>query len=177
VVQAVTTGVSVVEGRRIPWRADPRAERILRQVAVRLVPVRSRVDFRAVLAGRSPPSTLRPGARTLHTLLVNRDPGRTFDLASRLRPSAQEILRRFSPSSVASDIEAPVVAMHSIDDPAVPYGEAVRLTAALPEARLVQVRLFRHVDLRASSTREVAAALGELAEAWTFATWVLGVQE
>jgi fermentation-respiration switch protein FrsA (DUF1100 family) len=177
VVQAVTTGVSLVEGRSIPWRPDPRAGRILRRVTVRLAPVRSREDLRAVLAGRSPPSSLRPGARTLHALLVNRDPGRTAELASRLRPAAREVLRRFSPSSVVSDIEVPVVAMHSVDDPAVPYGEAVRLTAALPEARLVRVRLFRHVDLRASSTRGVAFALGELAEAWTFATWVLGIQE
>jgi pimeloyl-ACP methyl ester carboxylesterase len=177
VVQAVTTGVSVVDGRRIPWRADPRAEGILRQVAVRLAPVRSREDLRAVLAGRSPPSSLRPGARTLHALLVNRDPERTFALASRLRPDAREVLWRFSPSSVGPDIEVPVVAMHSLDDPAVPYGEAVRLTAALPEARSIGLRLFRHVDVRASSIPEVAAALGELAEAWTFATWVVAAQE
>jgi pimeloyl-ACP methyl ester carboxylesterase len=177
VVQAVSTGVSLVQGRRIPWRADPRAEGILREVAVRLAPARSRQELRAVLAGRSRPSSLRPGARALHALLVNDDPRRTGELASRLAPRARNLLRRFSPASVAGRIEVPVVAMHSVDDPAVPYGEAVRLAEGLPEARLARVRLFRHVDVRASSVREVAAALVGFTEAWSFATWMVAAQE
>lgn len=177
VVQAATTGVSLVDGRRIPWPADPRAEGILRDVAVRLAPEGSRGELRAALVGRTEPTSLRPPARALHALLTNRDPERTFELASRLGPEPRQAFRRFSPSSVASRIEVPVVAMHSIDDPAVPYGEALRLAAELPEARLVQVRLFRHVDVGASSAGEVADVLGDLTEAWTFATWVVSAQE
>lgn len=177
VVQAVTTGVSLVDGRRIPWPADPRARRVLREVAVRLVPKGGRMELRDALAGRRPPGSLRPEARAVHALLANRDPERTPELASGLSPEARGVLWRFSPSSVASRIEVPVVVMHSVDDPAVPFGEALRLADALPDSRVARVRLFRHVDLRASSVRDVVAALGQLAEAWRFATWVVAVQE
>jgi hypothetical protein len=177
VIQGVTTGVSVVDGRRYPWAAHPRADEILRRVALRLVPERERPKLRAALEGSGDPGSLSLEARALHALLVNRDPERTFELAARLHLDDLDALMRFSPSRVAESIEAPVVAMHSVDDPAVPFGEAVRLVEALPEARLVEVRAFRHVDLRGGSVGEVLGAIGDLLRAWRFATWVVGAQE
>ena len=177
VIQAVTTGVSVVDGRRHRWPEHPRADEILEDVMVRLAPRGTREALRAALAGSRDPSSLAPEARAIHDLLVNRDPARTAGLASRLDPGDRGTLWRFSPASVASRIEVPVAAMHSVDDPAVPFGEALRLSAALPEARVAEVRLWRHVDLEASSVPEVTAAMGELMEAWRFATWVVAAQE
>jgi pimeloyl-ACP methyl ester carboxylesterase len=167
----------VVDGERHPWAAHPRADEILQRVALRLVAKRTRPELRAALDGSGEGRSLPPDARALHALLLNRDPDRTFELAARLDPSDRGVLRRFSPSSVAGRIEVPVVAMHSVDDPAVPFGEAVRLSRALPGSRLVEVRLFRHVDLRGDSTREVIAVMGDLLRAWRFATWVVGAQE
>jgi fermentation-respiration switch protein FrsA (DUF1100 family) len=177
VIQAVTTGVSVVDGTRFRWPEHPRADEILENVMVRLAPKGTRESLRAALAGSREPSSLAPEARAIHDLLVNRDPARTGELASRLDPGDRGTLLRFSPASVASRIEVPVAAMHSVDDPAVPFGEAVRLEAALPEARVEEVRLFRHVDLEASSVPDVTAAMGQLVEVWRFATWVVAAQE
>ena len=177
VIQGVTTGVSVVDGGRYPWAAHPRADEILQRVALHLVAQRTRPELRAALDGSGAGRSLPPDARALHSLLVNRDPDRTFELAARLDPSDRGVLRRFSPSSVGGRIEVPVVAMHSVDDPAVPFGEAVRLSRALPGSRLVEVRLFRHVDLRGVATREVLAVMGDLLRAWRFTAWVVGAQE
>jgi pimeloyl-ACP methyl ester carboxylesterase len=177
VIQAVTTGVSVVDGNPYRWPEHPRADEILEDVMVRLAPRGSRKALRSALAGSKAASSLSPEARAIHDLLANRDPARTEELASRLDPGDRGTLWRFSPASVASRIDVPVAAMHSVDDPAVPFGEAVRLAAALPEARMAQVRLFRHVDLEASSVPEVTAAMGDLVEAWRFATWVVAAQE
>jgi hypothetical protein len=65
--------------------------------------------------------------------------------------------------------------MHSMDDPAVPFAEAIRLRRAMPEARLVVVRGFRHVDF--SSAGGASRALGDLVRAWRFATWLIAAQE
>lgn len=175
VIQAVTTGTSVVEGRSYPWTPHPLADEILDRVAVRLAPPAARDELRSALRGETPASDLPPEARGIHALLTNRDPRRTFALADRLPPEARAVLARFSPSTVADRIDTPVVAMHSTVDPAVPYGEAVRLVRGLPRTRLVTVRGFQHVDFRAP-TGWLAAA-GDLLDAWRFGAWVLEPQE
>jgi pimeloyl-ACP methyl ester carboxylesterase len=177
VIQAVTTGVSLVDGARVPWQGHPLARAILQEAALSLVTERSRPALRRALEGEGSAGTLPKGAQAVFDLLANRDPTATFDLAARLPDRAQEFLARFSPASVADRIRVPVVAMHSTDDPAVPYGEALRLKQGLPEARLVTVRSFRHVDLEASGPGGVAALVGDLLDAWTFTTWLLEPQE
>ena len=174
VIQAVTTGVSIVGDRRIPWNGPPEARAILEEGAADLAPAASRAGLAEALARRDP-SDLSADGRALYELLVNRDPERTRELVARLSPRARRVFERFSPSSVAGGIEAPVIAMHSLDDPAVPFAEAIRLSRGLPEARLVVVRGFRHVDFRAR--RDLGTALGDLRGAWRFASWLLAAQE
>ncbi|HEV3475369.1 MAG TPA: alpha/beta hydrolase [Actinomycetota bacterium] len=176
VIQAVTTGVSLVGGTRVPWEGHPLAGALLQEAAISLIPEDARPPLRAVLEGRAEAASLPPEARGLHDLLTNRDPAATFELAERLPDRTREFLTGFSPSSVAGDIRVPVVAMHSSDDPAVPYGEAIRLARAMPTARLVTVRTFRHVDLEAGPGG-VRSLLGDLWDAWTFTSWVLEPQE
>jgi pimeloyl-ACP methyl ester carboxylesterase len=173
VIQAVTTGVSIAGGESVAWEGHPLARDILVHHAVELAPAADRAALRSVLEGGGDPSGLAPEARAIFDLLRNRDPGRVEDLAARLAPEAREVLERFSPSSVASGIEARVVAMHSTDDPAVPYGEALRLRRALPGAQLITVRSFRHVDFRAEGGGGWGSALSDLWDAWRFASLVL----
>jgi hypothetical protein len=175
VIQAVTTGASLVDGRLVPWQAPPSAAAILDAGAPQLAPEGSRDALRAALDGGADLRALDPGARAVYELLTNRDPARTPDLAEALPPDARALLARFSPASVAERIRVPVIALHSVDDPAVPYSEAIRLTTGLPQVRLVTVRSFRHVDLRTTTGWMGVAA--DLWDAWRFASWLLDAQE
>jgi pimeloyl-ACP methyl ester carboxylesterase len=175
VLQAVTTGVTEVEGARFPWVTHPQAERILREQVVELVPEADRPALEEALAGGGTGEALRPGPRAVLDLLANRDPARTAELIWRLPSDLRGLLRRFSPSAVAARLEAPVVAMHSIDDPAVPYGEAIRLVRGVPGARLVSVRGFRHVD--PTSGGGLVRAAADLLALWRFGGWLLASQE
>jgi pimeloyl-ACP methyl ester carboxylesterase len=175
VVQAVTTGSSIVAGERLEWHGDPMAGEVLEKVALELASPRVRKRLRAALDGRLPASELSKGALALHDLLQNRDPERTYAIAERLTPSARALFDRFSPSSVAAEIRVPVVAMHSTADPAVPYAESGRLVRGLPGTRLVTVGSFRHVDFETPSGW--GAAAGDLFGAWKFATWLLSPGE
>jgi pimeloyl-ACP methyl ester carboxylesterase len=174
VLQAVTTGASVVAGRRYPWQGPPQARGILEEGATDLLPPAARDEARRALA-TGDPEGLEGEARALYDLLVNRDPARTASLAARLPEEVRRLLREFSPSSVAGRIDVPVIAMHSLEDPAVPLAESVRLLRALPGTRLVLVRGFRHVDF--GSAGGLGVALGDLFAAWRFASWLLESQE
>ncbi len=177
VVQAVTTGVSLVDGRRIEWKPHPQASRLLMEYAVELAPEDARSRLRAALEGRVGRDALPAPARSIYDFLQNTDPSRTYPLARRLPQHAERLLRRFSPSSVAQRLRAPVIAMHSTDDPAVPYGEAVRLRSEVAGAKLFTVTLFRHVDFNATSLRDWRSAIGDLWSAWQFTSEVMRGQE
>lgn len=177
VIQAVTTGVSLVNGRRISWKPHPLASQILEDVVLRLAPPAGRAKLASALDGSITPDELPPPLRGFYDLLHNRDPERTYGLAARLPGPALEILARFSPSSVAADIATPVIVMHSVDDPAVPYGEALRIVEALPGTNLATVSLFRHVDFEPGSASDWFRAAGDLWRAWGFAGRLLGAQE
>jgi len=176
VIQAVTTGRSVVAGEAVPWEGHPLARDILERHAVELAPAASRQGLREALR-LDDPASLDPAGRAIYDLLSNRDPARTAELAERLDPEARALLDRFSPSSVAGRLTVEVVAMHSTDDPAVPYGEALRLARGVPRARLVTVRSFRHVDFRTDGAGGWLAAGADLWDAWRFTSWVLDAQE
>ncbi len=177
VIQAVTTGISLVDGQTIRWVGHPRAEEVLHEVAVRLAPAEARPELRSALSGASSSSELSAEAGALYELLKNDDPRRTFPLAQQLPDRTRELLRLFSPSSVASEVQAPVIAMHSKDDPVVPYGELLRLHAGLPAARCVSVSLFSHVDFHSGSPRAWLGAVGDFWTTWRFASWLLAAQE
>lgn len=174
-VQAVTTGVSQVEGRTIPWDAHPLAREILYARATELAPEPDRMQLIDALGGKGDPGALSPEVRALYDLLTNRDPSRTFRLAEGLGSEARRFLDRFSPATVARQIDVPVLAMHSTDDPVVPFGELTRLARGMPEAQTVAVSLFRHVDFDASSLRQWFEVLPDLWRLWHFSTWILTV--
>jgi hypothetical protein len=177
VIQAVSTGASLIDGRRVPWRGHPQARLVLEHHAAQLAPEGSGDELRDVLAGRDSPDALDPAARAVFELLANRDPARTHELAEALAPESRALLTRFSPATVAPAIDVRVIAMHSTDDPAVPYGELIRLHRALPEARVVTVGSFRHVDLKGGGPGGPLRLVSDLWDAWRFASWLLEAQE
>ena len=176
VLQAATTGVSVVGGRTLPWQGHPLASTILREQVGSLLPEPAGSELRGVLRGAADPSSLSPDARAMYELVTNEDPRRTFALAAELPETVRGLLERFSPSTVAAEIDAPVIAMHSTDDPAVPYAELLRLERAVP-ARTVTVEAFRHVDFRGGGPTAWLRTVRDVAAAWRFAGWFLEAQE
>lgn len=176
VIQAVTTGTSVVGGIRVPWEGHPAARSILEEVIVGLAPDEVRRDLRAALATDSS-AGLAPDGLAIFELLRNPDPERTPELAERVPAVLRDVLEGFSPASVLERLEVPVVALHSTNDPAVPYGELLRLRAALPEARTLTVSSFRHVDPSTSSSGGWTSLVADAWDAWRFTSWILAAQE
>jgi len=172
-IQAITTGVSMVGGEEIPWEGHSLAREILYARATELAPETERSLLIDALAEKHDPEELSPETQSIYELLVNDDPGRSFLLAERLGPDAQQFLARFSPASAAGDINVPVLAMHSTDDPVVPYGELIRLGNAMSEAETLTVSLFQHVDFDAHAVSDWLDVLPDLRKLWYFATWSL----
>ena len=75
---------------------------------------------------------------------------------------------------MATSLSAPVLAMHSRDDPAVPYAELARLRAGLPHADTYTLTAFRHVD---PGRGHGIAVVKDLAVAWWFTGRLLAAQE
>jgi pimeloyl-ACP methyl ester carboxylesterase len=177
VLQALTTGVSLVDGRRIPWEPHPDAARIVRQQATSAVPKSQRELLRRALDDGVDRSRLPKQARSVFDVLDNEDPRRTFELVEQLPPDTRDLLERFSPATVSGRIERPVLALHSTDDPAVPYGEAVRLAGAMPDVRLLTVSVFKHVDFKSGSVRDWLSAGDDLFTVWRFVSAMISAQE
>jgi pimeloyl-ACP methyl ester carboxylesterase len=176
VIQAVTTGTSLVGGLQVPWEGHPAARSILEEAIVGLSPEAARPGLRAALASADP-AGLAADARPIFELLRNEDPKRTPELAAALPAELGDVLDRFSPASIEGRLDVPVVALHSTNDPAVPYGELIRLRAALPDARTLTVSSFRHVDPTSSSSGGWPALVADAWDAWRFTSWILEAQE
>jgi pimeloyl-ACP methyl ester carboxylesterase len=174
-VQAVTTGISVVDGRRLPWDVPDQAAEVLPDIARALVPPDERDALSDALSGRDP-AGLPVEARAVHALLTNRDPLATPGLARRLGPTARTVFAAYSPAAVAGElVDVPVLAAHSRDDPAVPYAELLRLQEVLPHADTLTVASFDHVNLEVDG--DPVGLVRDLVTSWTFVRNVLAVQE
>lgn len=173
VVQAITTGVSLVEGALYQWDPHPAARDILYARAMELAPEGEQGAILEALADNGNAEHLSPHGRALFELLANRHPARTFELAQHLSPEAADLLDRFSPATVADRLTIPVLAMHSLDDPLVPYGELPRFDQGLPGAKTQTVDLFSHVDFDPTSPGDWFAAMPDLWRVVGFASFIL----
>jgi pimeloyl-ACP methyl ester carboxylesterase len=173
VVQAATTGYSLVGDERIPWPADPRANEIVTDRVLGLLDPALQPAIRGTLAGRRDAATLPETGRAVVELLRNDDPARTYPLAGALPLELLDRITRVSPASVAKNLDAEVVAMHAVDDPVLPYGELLRLGEHLPDARLITVRSFEHVDFEDWKTSDTPGIIADLWRVWGFATALL----
>lgn len=146
VIEAATTGETLVDGQRQSWEAHPDADAIVRRQALELVDDAQRDVLAAALDSEHDPADLPDHAAAVHALIANGDVERTRELVARLPRSAQHMIERFSPERVLDDIVAPITALHDRADPAVPFAELHRLERAAPQATSLDVELFDHVD-------------------------------
>ncbi|HVM28325.1 MAG TPA: hypothetical protein VM433_11745 [Mycobacteriales bacterium] len=175
VVQAATTGVSVLGGQRLTWDVPDLAADTVAEVAEALVPPGQRTAF-AQAAGTGDASALEPEAAAVHALITNDDPDRTRSLAAALPPEARQVLDAYSPAAAADRLrDVPVLAAHSRDDPAVPYAELLRMREVLPHATTLTVQSFEHVDLDLEGSP--LDLVRDLRTSWSFVRRVLAVQE
>jgi acetyl esterase/lipase len=176
VLQAAVTGVSVVDGQLYTWDAADQTivQTVLRDAAMKLVPEEQREPLRQALDMREP-AGLPHTAALVYRLVTADDPMVVADLARRLPPPGQDLFETFSPVGVADEIEADVLAAHALDDPAVPVAELRRLDKAFPEAEVMTVRSFDHVDL--STDDGLVPLVTDLLTAWSFMQAVLRAQE
>jgi dienelactone hydrolase len=176
VLQAAVTGVSVVDGEEYPWRgADESVVRtVLRDAVAGLVPEEDREPLRRAL-DREDPGGLSPTGRLVYRMVTTDDPELVRALAERLPEPGRTLVGTYSPVEVADRIQAPVMAVHALDDPAVPVAELLRLHRAFPEAAVTTVRSFRHVDL--STGNGSGELVRDLVTAWAFVQGVLRPQE
>lgn len=173
VLQAATTGVSIVEGERFTWEPDPAVGELVGGYGLRLVTPDRRRALKAALEKRSGEG-LEDEARAVFDLLTNDRPELTADLVRRLPQPSRRLIERFSPAAASDRIRTPVLAMHSQGDPAVPFAEILRLERQLPEAKVVKISSFRHVDF--GGVRALRATV-DLLQVWRFASLVLSSQE
>ena len=172
-IQAITTGRSLVDGEIIPWDGHPLARSVLEARIASLLPEPERTDLIEALGGDVSRGDLGESSQAVFDLLSNQDPARTYELADAVPPEVRDFLIRFSPSTTAGQIPMPVAALHSTDDPLVPYGELRRLHESLPDARVTTVGLFEHVDFDANSPGEWLAVAPDLLRLWGYTTWLM----
>ncbi|MDQ3940166.1 MAG: alpha/beta hydrolase [Actinomycetota bacterium] len=170
-IQAVTTGSTLLEGEQVAFETIPEARTILTRAAIRLAADRYADDLEAAIESEDP-SRLSPDAKTIYDLLVTRDPARTEQLVAALPDDFSATLEDFSPSNFVERLEAPVFIMQSRKDAATPWTEAVLLADALPRSRVVTLEHFSHVD-----PPGIGGWATDGPKAWWFVSWILEAQE
>jgi hypothetical protein len=108
-------------------------------------------------------------------LLTNHDPAQVARLATGLPASIQRVRQAFSPAFHVQGLRAPLLALHSTDDPAAPWTESALLVAAARAhdpggARLTLVHLFSHVTQQRS-----LATPSSLLDDWRLVRYVAGL--
>src|SRR6266536_579647 len=172
---AVVTGASVYHGQIVRWHTVPEAQALVRSALLsRLTPGQASAVQAALADPRALP-TLPPAERAVVELLTNRDPGRVARLAAGLPASIQRVRQAFSPAFHVQDLQAPLLALHSTDDPAAPWTESALLVAAARAhdpggARLTLVHLFSHVTQQRS-----LATPSSLLDDWRLVRYVAGL--
>jgi dienelactone hydrolase len=178
---AVATGATVYQDQTIPWRTVPEAAALLRSGVLSLLTPAEASAVRAALAhadatsGVPAPAELTPAERAVVALLTNRDPARVARLAAGLPASVQRVRQAFSPAFHVQGLCAPLLALHSTDDPAAPWTESALLVAAARAhdpggARLTLVHVFSHVTQRRS-----LRAPSSLPDDWRLVRYVAGL--
>jgi pimeloyl-ACP methyl ester carboxylesterase len=175
VIQGITTGANLVDGRVVAWQAAPEARGLLAKGAVALSPPEERDGLmRALESGY--PDGLAFGARAVFDMVKNTDPKRTQALADRLPEAFRETIARFSPDAHLNGFRVPLFIMQSTDDLATPPAEAELMHRLVPGSRLVKLEFFQHVR-PGGAEAPLAGRLQDIRRSWSFVSWVLCAQE
>ena len=171
VIQAVTTGSTILDGDEVAFETVPEARRILTDAALGFAPPVVADELKRAVESRDP-TGLPPEGRAVYDLLVNRDSAETSRLVEALPEDFKQTLDEFSPSSYVEDLRAPVFIMQSTEDAATPWTEAELLAEAVPDSRVVMLEHFSHVD-----SPDLDGWISDGPKAWTFVSWILVAQE
>ncbi len=175
VIQGITTGATIVDGRVVPWQPAAEAQGLLAKGAVALSAPQERDGLaRALESGY--PDGLAFGTRAVFDMVKNTDPKRTEALAGRLPEAFRETIERFSPDAHLNGFRVPLFIMQSTDDLATPPAEAELMHRLVPGSRLVKLEYFQHVRPGGAGT-PLAGRLEDIRRSWSFVSWVLGAQE
>ncbi len=172
---AVVTGASVYHGQIVRWHTVPEAQALVRSALLsRLTPGQASAVQAALADPRALP-TLPPAERAVVELLTNQDPARVARLAAGLPPSIQRVRQAFSPAFHVQGLRAPLLALHSTDDPAAPWTESALLVVAARAhdrggAWLTLVHVFSHVTQNGS-----LVAPSALLDDWRLVRYVAGL--
>jgi pimeloyl-ACP methyl ester carboxylesterase len=147
VVQAATTGVSLVGDQQIPWDPHPRALDVVREQLLGLLDADDRGQVQTALASTSDPADLPIELRAVHDLLVTEDPTQTMALVEQVPPAVRDRIAAVSPARAGAALSVPVVALHAADDPVIPYGELARLEAVIGDVEPLTLVTFDHVGI------------------------------
>jgi pimeloyl-ACP methyl ester carboxylesterase len=153
VVQAATTGVSLVGDQQIPWEPHPHALEVVREQLLGLLDVDDRRQVQVALASRSDPAALPAELRAVHDLLVAEDPTRTMTLVESVPSVVRDRIEAVSPVRAGANLTVPVVALHATDDPVIPYGELARLGAGVADVDPITLVTFDHVGIETEGHR------------------------
>jgi hypothetical protein len=97
---------------------------------------------------------LSPPAAAAYHLLVGDQRDQVERNIDALSPAMQQLLQQLSPSSVVSQLAAPVYLLHDRFDGHVPFTESVNFAAALAQLHhphdLVEFRIFQHTQVSGS---------------------------
>jgi pimeloyl-ACP methyl ester carboxylesterase len=176
---AVVTGATIYQGRTVPWHTIPEAQALVRTSLLSLLAPAQASAVQAALADANStvpvPAKLPPAARAVVALLTNRDPAQVARLAAGLPASIQRVRQAFSPAFHLQGLRAPLLALHSTDDPAAPWTESALLVAAARAhdpggARLTLVGVFSHVTQQRS-----LVAPSSLLDDWRLVRYVAGL--
>jgi len=145
VVQAVSTGMSLVEGAAIGWEPDPRAAGVVEEQLLGMLTGADRQLVVAVLAGASEAASLGSELRAVYDLLKDHDPEWTMTHVDAAPEAVRNRIAEVSPVRAAPELAVPIVAMHARDDPVIPYGELLRLQVAYAQTETLTLTTFDHV--------------------------------
>ncbi len=147
VVQAATTGVSLVDGARHEWESDPRASEVVQEQALQLLTDEDRARVAAALEGEADAGDLDAALRAVYDLLRDPDPARTREHLDASPAAVRDRIAEVSPAQQAPELAVALVAAHARDDPVIPHAELLRLERTYPHARTLELVTFDHVGL------------------------------
>ena len=118
---------------------------------------------------------LTPAGRAVANVLTRRTPEDVAQALETLPHEVQTFLQALSPVRVVNALRAPLILIHGRGDPAIPFTESQKLSAAarpIIQTRLVLLRVIGHVDPSLSLGNTLAFA-ADLIDFWKVAYLVL----
>jgi pimeloyl-ACP methyl ester carboxylesterase len=113
---------------------------------------------------------LGPEGRTVHDLLMNDDPGRTFDLLAALPVQTRQTIAALTlHDKDLSRLKARLILIHGKNDLLIPFPESIALSAAVPasQSRLFIInQVLGHVDISLSDFFSLRFWTREVPDAW-----------